>query len=82
MSSTLFRLLHRLDEAKIHYFLARNRPDTIDITVTVVGQRVEISVFEDGHVEVSRFLGNEDVLDEAVLDDIIEEEIKSNRRGR
>lgn len=41
------------------------------ITATVVGERVEISVFDDDHVEVSRFFGNEDVLDEDVLDEIL-----------
>ena len=29
------------------------------ITVTVVGERLEIDVFEDGHVEFSRFKGDE-----------------------
>jgi len=42
------------------------------ITVTIVGQRLEIDVFEDGHVEFSRFKGNEDVESDAdELDQII-----------
>ncbi|MBN3735247.1 hypothetical protein G3N98_30610 [Burkholderia sp. Tr-20390] len=43
------------------YALGRHRPDTILVSVTVVGQRIEIDVFDDGHMEVSRFVGNEDV---------------------
>ncbi|OXJ15497.1 hypothetical protein CFB39_28610 [Burkholderia sp. AU6039] len=43
------------------YALSRHRPDTILVSVTVVGQRIEIDVFDDGHMEVSRFVGNEDV---------------------
>ncbi|MGV8939883.1 MAG: hypothetical protein ACOH2J_22425 [Allorhizobium sp.] len=69
--SKVFEVLKRLDDAKIHYFIGRYRPDTIDITATVVGERIEISVFDDDHVEISRFVGNENVLDEKVLDDIL-----------
>ena len=67
----MFEVLRRLDDAKIHYFIGRYRPDTIDITATLVGERIEISVFDDDHIEVSRFIGNEDVLDEEVLHDIL-----------
>jgi len=67
----VFEVLRRLDDAKIHYFIGRYRPDTIDITATLVGERIEISVFDDDHIEVSRFIGNEDVLDEEVLHDIL-----------
>jgi len=69
--SKVFEILRRLDSAKVHYFIGRYRSDTIDITATVVGERVEISIFEDGHVEISRFVGNEDVLAEGVLDEIL-----------
>lgn len=41
--------------------LANGRPDSILVPVTVVGERVEIDVFDDGHMEVSRFVGNEDI---------------------
>ncbi|NEH46020.1 hypothetical protein [Rhizobium leguminosarum] len=69
--SKVFEVLKRLDDAKIHYFIGRYRPDTIDITATIVGERVEISVFDDDHIEISRFVGNEDVLGEEVLNDIL-----------
>lgn len=69
--SKVFEVLKRLEEAKVHYFIGRYRLDTSDITATFVGERVEISVFEDGHVEVSRFVGSEDVLNESVLDEIL-----------
>lgn len=71
--SKVFEILRRLDDARVHYVIGRYRPDTIDITATVVGERIEISVFEDGHVEISRFVGNEDVLDEEVLDEILKD---------
>ncbi|KER72721.1 hypothetical protein HR51_08920 [Burkholderia cepacia] len=53
------------------YALSRHRPDTILVSVTVVGQRIEIDVFDDGHMEVSRFVGNEDVEGGAELIDAI-----------
>jgi hypothetical protein len=31
----------------------RARPDTVLVSLTMVGPRVEIDVFEDGHMEVS-----------------------------
>ena len=67
MSSTIFTILKKLDDAKVHYFIQRHRYNTIDITATFVGKRLEISVFDDGHVEVSEFKGDESVLDEDVI---------------
>jgi hypothetical protein len=58
----LFELLQRLDAGRYHYTLSRHRSDTVLVSVTFVGERTEIDVFEDGHMEVSRFLGTEDVL--------------------
>ncbi len=57
----LFTLLDQLDAAGHHYALSRHRCDTILVTVTFVGERMEIDVFDDGHMEVSRFKGNENV---------------------
>jgi hypothetical protein len=62
MSHSLFDLLRRLDKAKYSYTLTRNRDDAILVSVSFVGERIEVYVFDDGHMEVSRFLGTEDVL--------------------
>jgi len=62
MSHPLYDLLRRLDETKIHYTLSRERDDAVLVTVHIVGERIEVDVFNDGHMEVSRFLGTEDVL--------------------
>jgi len=66
-SHSLFSLLRRLEDAKIHFTLARHREDTVLVTMTLVGERVEVDVFADGHMEVSRFPGNEDVVGDAEL---------------
>ena len=62
ISHSLFDLLRRLDKAKYSYTLTRDRDDAILVAVSFIGERIEIYVFEDGHMEVSRFLGTEDVL--------------------
>ena len=48
-----------LEEARLHYSIERTRPDLLRLSVTMVGQRVEIDVFEDDHIEISRFFGDE-----------------------
>ena len=62
MSHPLFELLSRLESARIHFTLGRHRPDTVLVALTLVGERVEIDVFDDGHMGVSRFKGHEDIL--------------------
>ena len=61
MPSALFEIMRILDAARLHYFLERDRPDTITLTVTFVGERVEVDVFEDDHIEISRFRGDESI---------------------
>ena len=60
-SHPIYELLSLLDEKRIYYSIARHRPDTIDVVATLVGMRVEISVFEDGHLEYSTFEGDEGI---------------------
>ncbi|WP_175953106.1 hypothetical protein [Burkholderia sp. BCC0405] len=71
MTHPIFGLLTKLDGARVAYALSRHRPDSILVSVTVVGQRIEIDVFDDGHMEISRFLGNEDIEGGAELIDAI-----------
>jgi hypothetical protein len=61
VSHALYDLLSRLESAGIPFTLSRNRSDSILVSLTLVGERVEIDVFEDGHMEVSRFTGSEDI---------------------
>jgi hypothetical protein len=68
--------LESIDDAKIYYTLSRNRPDTVLVSVTVVGMRIEIDVFRDGHTEVCTFSGSEG---EAVGFDLLDEIIRNNR---
>lgn len=73
MSHPLFTLLQKLDSARVAYALSRHRPESILVSVTVVGQRIEIDVFDDGHMEVCRFVGNEDIEGgEELIDSLID----------
>lgn len=58
----IYEILAFLDKHGLHYSLSRMRSETVDISVTLVGMRIEVSVFEDGHIEYSKFEGSEDVL--------------------
>lgn len=72
MTSPLFAILRRLDEAKIPYALARHSDETVDVCAAIVGRRIEISVFEDGRVQISQFRGDESVEEAEALDEILE----------
>ncbi|OXJ36014.1 hypothetical protein CFB82_12300 [Burkholderia sp. HI2714] len=61
MSHPLYKLLEKLDEKRLYYSLSRHRSDTILVSVTFVGMRVEIDVFDDGRMDVSCFRGDESV---------------------
>ncbi len=74
----LYQLLRKLDLAKIHYSIARHREDSVMLTITLVGERIEVDVFENGEMEVSRFLGTEDVLGgEELMNQLLMQEIDS-----
>jgi len=58
---SIFEVLTTLEKAKIPFSLARSRPDTIRVDVTLYGLRLEVECFDDNHIEVSTFKGNEDI---------------------
>jgi hypothetical protein len=61
MSHSLYKLLSDLENARIHFTLGRYRFETVLVSITVPGERIEVDVFEDGHMEVSRFPGSEGI---------------------
>ena len=67
MGHPLFDLLKRLEAARLYFTLSRHRSDAVLVSITVVGERIEVDVFEDGHMEVSRFKGSEAIEGEADL---------------
>ena len=61
MDHALYRILRLLDGQRLWYRLDRHRRDTVMITVTVAGERLEIDVFDGAHKDFSRFTGSEGV---------------------
>ena len=59
--SAVFETIRLLEKAHIHFYIIRCRPDTLTFVATIVGERLEIDVFEDDHVEISRFRGDESI---------------------
>ena len=61
MSSALFDTIRALEKAHLHFFIEKTRPDSVRLSVTMVGARIKIDIFEDNHLEISRFHGDESV---------------------
>jgi len=75
MDHPLFALLRKLEENGHYFELSREGPESVMISVTLPGERLEIDVFEDGRIEYLRFVGDEEVLDDLkVLDQLLKEE--------
>ena len=62
--SKLLSFLCRLEGSKIAYHIEHNREDAIMVTVAVPGQRWEIEFFDDGSVEVEKFISTAEMGDE------------------
>jgi hypothetical protein len=61
--SDILKFLDFLRDKKIHFRLDQYRTNTIMVTFTLVGCRVEVDFFED-HIEFSYFKGDEGVHDD------------------
>ncbi|MDP9372995.1 MAG: hypothetical protein M3Q65_11210 [Chloroflexota bacterium] len=64
--------LEQLEQANIRYRLEHVR-DSLMVVAVVPGQRWEIEFFEDGHVEVERFLSSGEIQGEEILQSLIVE---------
>lgn len=52
MDHELERVIRLLEQEGIHYRLDSHRKDSLMITATLVGRRIKIDVFEDGHMSI------------------------------
>jgi hypothetical protein len=72
----LLPFLNYLDKLHIKYRIEHMRPDSLMVTYTLLGARVELDFFED-HIEYSVFTGDEFVLDDQkALFDAIEDFVR------
>ncbi|MEH1903022.1 hypothetical protein [Nostoc sp.] len=66
----LVTFLNQLEQEKISYTLAHHRDETIMINVAVAGERWEVEFFEDGSVEVERFVSSGEINGEEVFTEL------------
>ncbi|AJZ60363.1 hypothetical protein [Paraburkholderia fungorum] len=64
MTHALYDLLEELDSRRLYYSLSRHRIDSVLVSLTLPGKRIEIDVFNDGRLEMSQFSGDESVIDD------------------
>ena len=69
----LLDFLRELENHKIHYALLHARERAIMVIVTVPGQRWEVEFFEDGRVDVEKFLSDGTISGESELRRLFEE---------
>ena len=62
----LLKFLNDLEDKHIYYKLNKVR-DSIMVEVAIPGERWEIEFFEDGSVEVEKFISQGELLDETEL---------------
>ncbi|MDZ8189718.1 MAG: hypothetical protein RMX96_33385 [Nostoc sp. ChiSLP02] len=68
--SKLVTFLNQLEQEKISYTLAHHRDETIMVNVAVAGERWEVEFFEDGSVEVERFISSGEINGEEVFSEL------------
>jgi len=62
MSHPIYDLLDKLDETECSYVLSRHRDNSVLVSIRSVDEHIEVEVFEDGNIEISRFSGKEDMV--------------------
>jgi len=68
--SKLVTFLNQLEQERISYTLAHHRDETIMVNVAVGGERWEVEFFEDGSVEVERFISSGEINGEEVFNEL------------
>ena len=57
----LLVFLQKLEQQEIGYTLAHHRDEAMMVTVAVPGERWEVEFFNDGSVELERFISNGEI---------------------
>ncbi|MEH2350265.1 MAG: hypothetical protein V7K55_20150 [Nostoc sp.] len=66
----LVTFLNQLEQERISYTLAHHRDETIMVNVAVAGERWEVEFFEDGSVEVERFVSSGEINGKEVFSEL------------
>jgi len=67
----LMAFLANLEKGKIHYNLMHQRENAVMVSIVVPGERWEVEFFDNGTVEVERFISDGEIADEAALIELI-----------
>ena len=62
----LLEFLNELEAKKIYYKLNKVR-DAIMVEIAVPGERWEVEFFDDGNIEIEKFISSGDIFDESEL---------------
>ena len=77
--NAVFDTVRVLEKAHIGFDIVGARSDALTIRASIVGKRIEIDVFEDNHIEISRFRGNESIEGGSeLLIEIVTAELREN----
>jgi hypothetical protein len=76
----LLNLLDELEQEKIWYRLEHVR-NSITVVLVIPGQHWEVEFFEDGHVEVERFVSTGDIEERDIVDQLIARYRSEDRDG-
>ncbi|GJD18102.1 hypothetical protein RIVM261_030580 [Rivularia sp. IAM M-261] len=67
----LTNFINQLEKYKIYYTLAHHREEAIMVMVAIPGQRWEIEFFNDGSIEVERFISSSNGIEgETILNEL------------
>jgi hypothetical protein len=77
----LLAFLERLEQAKIWHRQEHIR-DSVMVTVAIPGEYWEVEFFEDGHVEVERYVSSGTIEGEDVLERLFAEDAEEERPER
>ncbi len=59
ISANVFDILEELKRTNTYFYLISTIPYAITICIAFPGQRIEIDVYDDGHIEIAQFAGEE-----------------------
>jgi len=67
----LYRILDKLEAARIYYILDKTRNETVMILAQVPGRHYEIEVFADGRIEVEVYKSNGEIGGQELVEELL-----------
>lgn len=67
----LYRILDKLEAARIYYILDKTRNETVMILAQVPGRHYEIEVFANGRIEVEVYKSNGEIGGQELVEELL-----------